>query len=149
MEKTNMIPDLSSVRIKTRHISKNIYMLEATEDVAGNIGASIGPDGVLLVDTQFAPLSKQIIEALRTIGGKKIQYIVNTHSHEDHDQWIFLIGGDGKNFVEFDADCEMLLGDEVRKIDYSCYFYIPAGTPHCPLVVKRVGKPIIFIDARA
>ena len=71
-----------------------------------------------------------------------------THSHDDHDQWIFLIGGDGKNFIEFDADCEMTLGDKVRKIDYSCYFYIPKGTPHCPLVIKRVGKPIVFIDAR-
>ena len=75
-----------------------------------------------------------------TLGG-------NTHSHEDHDQWIFLIGG-GKNFLEFDADCEMMLGDKVRKIDYSCYFFIPKGTPHCPLVIKRVGKPIVFIDAR-
>jgi hypothetical protein len=75
-----------------------------------------------------------------TLGG-------DTHSHE-HDQWIFLIGGDGRNFLEFDADAEMLLGDKVRKVDYSCYFYIPANTPHCPLVVKRVGKPIVFIDAR-
>ncbi len=70
-----------------------------------------------------------------------------THSHA-HDQWIFLIGGDGRNFLEFDADAEMLLGDRVRKVDYSCYFFIPANTPHCPLVVKRVGKPIVFIDAR-
>jgi hypothetical protein len=76
-----------------------------------------------------------------TLGG-------STHSHEDHDQWIFLIGGNGKNFLEFDADCEMFLGDKVRKINYSCYFYIPKGTPHCPLVIKRVGKPIVFIDAR-
>ncbi len=76
-----------------------------------------------------------------TLGG-------STHSHDDHDQWIFLIGGDGKNFLEFDADCEMLLGDKVRKINYSCYFFIPKGTPHCPLVIKRVGKPIVFIDAR-
>jgi hypothetical protein len=75
-----------------------------------------------------------------TLGG-------DTHSHP-HDQWIFLIGGDGKNFLEFDADCEMLLGDKVRKINYSCYFFIPANTPHCPLVIKRVGKPIVFIDAR-
>jgi hypothetical protein len=76
-----------------------------------------------------------------TLGG-------STHSHEDHDQWIFLIGGDGKNFLEFDADAEMLLGDKVHKVDYSCYFFIPKGTPHCPLVIKRVGKPIVFIDAR-
>jgi len=76
-----------------------------------------------------------------TLGG-------STHSHGDHDQWIFLIGGDGKNFLEFDADAEMLLGDEVRKINYSGYFFIPSGTPHCPLVIKRVGRPVIFIDAR-
>jgi len=75
-----------------------------------------------------------------TLGG-------DTHSHP-HDQWIFLIGGDSKNFLEFDADCEMLLGDKVRKINYPCYFYIPANTPHCPLNIKRVGKPLVFIDAR-
>jgi hypothetical protein len=75
-----------------------------------------------------------------TLGG-------DTHSHP-HDQWIFLIGGNSKNFLEFDADAEMLLGDKVRKVNYSCYFYIPKNTPHCPLVIKRVGKPIVFIDAR-
>jgi hypothetical protein len=80
------------------------------------------------------------IERPETLGGA-------THSHE-HDQWIFLIGGNGKNFLEFDADCEMFLGDKVRKVNYSCYFFIPKNTPHCPLVVKRVGKPIVFIDAR-
>lgn len=71
----------------------------------------------------------------------------NTHSHP-HDQWIFLIGGDSKNFLDFDADAEMLLGDKVRKINYPCYFFIPKNTPHCPLEIKRVGKPLVFIDAR-
>jgi|WetSurMetagenome_2_1015567.scaffolds.fasta_scaffold07475_6 hypothetical protein len=75
-----------------------------------------------------------------TLGGE-------THSHP-HDQWIFLIGGNSKNFIEFDADAEMLLGDKVRKINYPCYFFIPKNTPHCPLVIKRVGKPLVFIDAR-
>jgi hypothetical protein len=75
-----------------------------------------------------------------TLGGE-------THSHA-HDQWIFLIGGNSKNFLDFDADAEMLLGDKVRKINYSCYFFIPKNTPHCPLVIKRVGKPLVFIDAR-
>jgi hypothetical protein len=75
-----------------------------------------------------------------TLGG-------DTHSHP-HDQWIFLIGGNSKNFLDFDADAEMLLGDKVRKINYPCYFFIPKNTPHCPLVIKRVGKPLVFIDAR-
>jgi hypothetical protein len=80
------------------------------------------------------------IERPETLGGA-------THSHE-HDQWIFLIGGNNKNFLDFDADAEMLLGDKVRKINYPCYFFIPKNTPHCPLVIKRVGKPLVFIDAR-
>lgn len=71
----------------------------------------------------------------------------NTHAHP-HDQWVFLIGGDPKNFLDFDADAEMLLGDKVVKINYPCYFFIPKNTPHCPLVIKRVGKPLIFIDGR-
>jgi len=58
------------------------------------------------------------------------------------------IGGDNRNFLDFDADAEMFLGDKVRKINYPCHFFIPKNTPHCPLVVKRVGKPIVFIDAR-
>jgi cyclase len=83
-EKSNMMPDLNGVRIKTTHITGNIYMLEATGDVAGNIGASVGPDGVLLVDTQFAPLAGQIRTALNSIGGGEIRFVINTHSHTDH-----------------------------------------------------------------
>lgn len=79
-----MLPDLRGVLIKTTHVNRNIYMLEATGDVAGNIGASVGPDGALLVDTQFAPLADQIREALKALGGNEIRYIINTHSHEDH-----------------------------------------------------------------
>jgi hypothetical protein len=96
-------------------------------------GAQDIPDSNLAIGFAY-------IERPETLGGE-------THSHS-HDQWIFLIGGNGKNFLEFDADCEMLLGDKVRKINYPCYFFIPKNTPHCPLVIKRVGKPLVFIDAR-
>jgi formylglycine-generating enzyme required for sulfatase activity/glyoxylase-like metal-dependent hydrolase (beta-lactamase superfamily II) len=78
------IPDLSQVKIITDHVGGNIYMLEATGDVAGNIAASIGPDGILLVDTQFAPLSELILEALGKISDKPLKYIINTHHHIDH-----------------------------------------------------------------
>jgi len=67
-----------------------------------------------------------------------------THVHP-FDQWIYLIGAEV--FSEFDADIEFTLGDEILKIDYACYIFIPKGTKHCPLTIKRVGKPFIFIDA--
>jgi formylglycine-generating enzyme required for sulfatase activity/glyoxylase-like metal-dependent hydrolase (beta-lactamase superfamily II) len=78
------LPDLSNVKIVTTHVAGNIYMLEATEDVAGNIAVSAGPDGILLVDTQFAPLSKLIVAELKKIAKGKIKYIINTHHHADH-----------------------------------------------------------------
>ena len=71
---------------------------------------------------------------------------IETHVHPTRDQWIFLFGA--KNFVEFDADVEFFLDGEFRKIDYPFYAYIPAGMSHEPLRITRVGKPLIFIDAR-
>ncbi len=69
-----------------------------------------------------------------------------TH-HHPHDQWIAMFGT-SDNFVDFDADVEFTLDGKVYKINYPFYAYIPAGMPHCPLTVKRLGKPIIFMDAR-
>jgi hypothetical protein len=69
-----------------------------------------------------------------------------THQHP-FDQWVYLIG-DSDNFGQLDADIEMTLGDKIVKITYPCYIFIPKGVMHCPLDVKRVGKPFIFIDSR-
>lgn len=78
------IPDLDNVRIITTHVAGHIYMFEATGDVAGNIAVSAGPDGILLVDTQFAPLADSIRTALDSITDGNIEYIINTHHHMDH-----------------------------------------------------------------
>jgi hypothetical protein len=67
------------------------------------------------------------------------------HKHP-FDQWVYLIG-DSHNFADFDADIEFTLGDEIFKINYPCYIFVPKNTMHCPLDIKRVGKPFIFIDA--
>ncbi len=67
-----------------------------------------------------------------------------THVHP-FDQWIYLIGAE--DFSDFDADIEFTLGDEILHINYPCYIFIPKGTKHCPLDIKRVGKPFIFVDA--
>jgi hypothetical protein len=73
--------------------------------------------------------------------------IIDTSHKHPHDQWIFLVGT-SDNFVEFDADIEFGLDKKLYQINYPFYAYVPAGMYHCPLIVKRVGKPIIFIDAR-
>ena len=86
------LPDLSNVKIITTHVVGNIYMLEATGDVAGNIAVSAGPNGILVVDTQFAPLSKLILAELKKITKENIKFIINTHYHADHTQGNMILG---------------------------------------------------------
>ena len=74
-------PDFSNVVIKTNKITDKLYTLEGA---GGTIGVLIGPDGVFMVDTQFAPLSDKIAAAIKRLTPQPIKFIVNTHVHGDH-----------------------------------------------------------------
>jgi cyclase len=75
--------DYSKVQIKTTKVSGNIYMLEGE---GGNIAASVGEDGIVIVDDQFAPLAEKIQAALKSLGitDKPVRFVINTHYHGDH-----------------------------------------------------------------
>ena len=74
-------PDFSKVQIKTNKLSDNFYTLDGQ---GGTIGVLTGPDGVLMVDAQFAPLSDKIAAAVKQISNGNIKYLINTHVHGDH-----------------------------------------------------------------
>lgn len=76
-------PDFSKVQIKVSKVSGNIYMLEGA---GGNIAASVGEDGIVIVDDQFAPLAEKIQAALKDLGvtTKPVRFVINTHYHGDH-----------------------------------------------------------------
>ena len=75
-------PDFSKVEIKTNKLSNNFYTLDGQ---GGTIGVLTGPDGVFMVDSQFAPLSEKIAAAIKQIsGGQPIKFMINTHVHGDH-----------------------------------------------------------------
>lgn len=94
--------DFSKVEIKVHKVSGNIYMLEGG---GGNIGVSVGPDGILIVDDQYAPLADKIKAALKTLGEGKLKFILNTHWHGDH------TGGN----VVFGPDAPIIAHTNVRK----------------------------------
>ncbi len=75
--------DFSKIEVKPIRVNGNIYMLQADAG-SGNIGASVGPDGILIVDDQFAPLADKIRTALKEVGGGPLKFILNTHWHYDH-----------------------------------------------------------------
>jgi glyoxylase-like metal-dependent hydrolase (beta-lactamase superfamily II) len=74
-------PNFDAVQIKTIKVAQNIYVLEGQ---GGNIGVSVGDDGVLLIDDQFAPLTAKHIEAIKAITDKPVRFLINTHYHGDH-----------------------------------------------------------------
>jgi glyoxylase-like metal-dependent hydrolase (beta-lactamase superfamily II) len=73
--------DFSKVQVKATKVAGNVYMLEGS---GGNIGASVGEDGIVLIDDQFAPLAPKIEAALKQITDKPVKFVVNTHWHGDH-----------------------------------------------------------------
>lgn len=75
--------DFSKIEVKPIRVNGNIYMLQA-DPGSGNIGASVGSDGILIVDDQFAPLAEKIRAALKEAGGGSLKFILNTHWHYDH-----------------------------------------------------------------
>jgi glyoxylase-like metal-dependent hydrolase (beta-lactamase superfamily II) len=73
--------DFSAVQIETQQVGNGLYMLIGS---GGNIALSTGPDGSVLVDTQYAPLNAKILAAVRAAGGGDVKYVINTHWHGDH-----------------------------------------------------------------
>ncbi|HUR45859.1 MAG TPA: MBL fold metallo-hydrolase [Candidatus Saccharimonadales bacterium] len=94
--------DFSRVEIKTIHVAKNIYMLQGA---GGNIGVSVGPDGILIVDDQFAPLAEKIEAALKELNPGKLKFVLNTHFHGDH------TGGN----AHFGHDAHIIAHSNVRR----------------------------------
>jgi glyoxylase-like metal-dependent hydrolase (beta-lactamase superfamily II) len=94
--------DFSKVQIKVTKVAGTVYMLEGA---GGNIGVSVGEDGVVLVDDQFAPLAPEIREALKGITDKPIKFVLNTHFHGDH------TGGN----AQFSSEAPIIAQENVRK----------------------------------
>lgn len=94
--------DLSKVEIKSSSVAGSVHMLQGA---GGNIGVSVGTDGILIVDDQFAPLADKIRAALKTLGEGKLRYVLNTHWHGDHT---------GSN-AQFGVEASIIAHDNVRK----------------------------------
>ncbi|HEX3601725.1 MAG TPA: MBL fold metallo-hydrolase [Lacipirellulaceae bacterium] len=73
--------DYSKVQITTDKLTSNFYVLNGQ---GGAIGVLTGPDGVIMVDSQFAPLTEKIVAAIKQVSTSPIKFLINTHVHGDH-----------------------------------------------------------------
>jgi len=94
--------DFSKVQMKVTKVAGSVYMLEGA---GGNIGASVGYDGIVIVDDQYAPLADKIKAALQGITDKPVRFVINTHYHGDHT---------GGNAI-FQQTAPIIAQDNVRK----------------------------------
>jgi glyoxylase-like metal-dependent hydrolase (beta-lactamase superfamily II) len=94
--------DFSKVEIKVQKVSGTVYMLQG---LGGNIGASVGEDGIVIVDDEFLPLADKIEAALKGVTDKPIKFVLNTHWHGDH------TGGN----EHFGAEAPIIAQENVRK----------------------------------
>jgi cyclase len=73
--------DFSAVQIHTHRVAGTFSYLEGS---GGNIGVSVGDDGVVMIDDQFAPLTDKILAAIHSLSSGDIRFLINTHVHPDH-----------------------------------------------------------------
>lgn len=122
---------MENVKIKATHVAGNVYMLEGR---GGNMGVSVGKDGALLVDDQFAPLSDKIRAAIKKLDPGPLKFVLNTHWHGDH------TGGN----ENFSSEATILAHTNVRK-RLSMDQFQPARNRTVP-AAPEAAWPVITFD---
>src|SRR5258708_33011324 len=105
------------------------------EGWGGNMGVSVGEDGIVIVDDQFAPLAPKIKAALKAITDKPLRFVLNTHFHGDH------TGGN----AQFGTEATIIAHENVRK-------RLQAGgkvAGHAVRPAAKEGLPVITFNTRA
>ena len=121
--------DFSKVQIKATPVAGKIHMLEGA---GGNIGVSVGSDGILIVDDQFAPMADKIRAALKNLGTGDLAFVLNTHWHGDH------TGGN----ASFGREATIIAHDNVRKRLSTDQQVLGNTVPATP----KEGLPVITFD---
>jgi glyoxylase-like metal-dependent hydrolase (beta-lactamase superfamily II) len=139
--------DYAKIEVLTEKIAPNLYMLSGSagadpghEDAAGGrIGVLVGPDGIFMVDAQYAQISDKVAAAIRKISSEPIRFLVNTHVHGDHT-------AGNANFVKMGALLfarEELREEMSRPPASAAGSAAPARDPaRLPVVTYGMGDPV-------
>jgi cyclase len=122
------------VEVVPTKVTDGVYMLTGR---GGNIGVSVGPDGVFLIDDQYAPLTDKVRAAVKTLSDGPIRFVLNTHWHGDHT-------GGNENFGK--SDVVIVAHENVRK-RMSVEQFIEAFGSKVPASPKAALPVVTFTDA--
>ena len=118
-----------SAEVTTEEVGEGLYVLFG---IGGNIAASIGEDGVLIVDNMFPEMIPKVNAAIAELGGGAVDYAVNTHWHFDHAQGNLALGPAGTSIVAHRNSAEMMAQSNILNMVITRYLqeaYPPAARP--------------------
>lgn len=124
-------PAQPDVQVTVTKLAGNVY---AVDGQGGRISALVGPDGVLLVDSQFPQITEKILAALRTVSDGRVRMVVNTHVHGDHT-------GGNENFGKLGAVILARPNLRARLLKPS-----PAANGQTPAAAPGVALPLVTYD---
>lgn len=125
------------VELSIMPVSGNVYMIQRPGG-GGNIGVQVGPDGVLLVDSLFAPLAEKLVGAVRRVTDEEIRFLINTHIHVDHVGGNANLAQQGVLIFAHDNTRQRFLEERSR--------YPRAGGSFAPQQPVSARPPITFND---
>jgi glyoxylase-like metal-dependent hydrolase (beta-lactamase superfamily II) len=137
--------DFDEIEIRTEKVTDNFYVLFGG---GGNIGVSVGAQGVLIVDDQFPELIPKIGDAIRAIGGGSVDFAVNTHWHFDHAEGNLALGPGGTWLVSQANSREKMLGDHVINMVASKYLQKAYPKTALPVITYDDTMQFHFNDER-
>ena len=118
--------DWDAVEITVHHVAGGVHYLEGR---GGNIGLSIGDDGVVMIDDQFAPLTDRIVMAIRGVSNGNIRFLINTHVHPDHTGGNENLGNMGVVILAHDR-VRVRLADRLPEVALPVLTYSDTATIH-------------------
>lgn len=124
-------PDFSKIEIRTTRLADDFYTLEG---LGGTVSVLTGPDGILLVDSQFAALTEKLVAAIHKLSKQPIRFLVDTHLHGDHT-------GGNENFARLGV---LVLGRDQLRARMEHPNPAPDGSPRKPAAPQAL--PVITYD---
>ncbi len=131
------LPDPAKATVTSAPVAGNVHMLTGA---GGNIGVSVGPDGLLIVDDQFEPLAPKINKALDKLSKAKIAYVLNTHYHFDHTGGNGVFGRAGRIVAQREVRTRLVAG-----VDMGVMGKIPPAKKEAlPVITYDTGMSLYF-----
>src|SRR5262245_25577304 len=122
--------DPSKVKLAVTPVAGGISMIEGIEGFAGgNVGVSVGSDGVFIIDDELSMMSPKLQAELAKLSKNPVRFLINTHWHGDHTGGNAAFGAAGAVILAHDNVRQRLSAAELEQAKDKVVAKPGAGLP--------------------